>query len=107
MMTSSNSYPLHDDYSDFDDPDSVAAEKSNNQLFMNEYHHSVSVTPRDLTLKLPNTTSHSFKNFQPTFESPESDDYNTKYFAITITEVSSTGTFLATLNVNYEINLIL
>lgn len=95
MMASANSYHLHDDYEDFDDPDSIAADKSSNQMF-HEYHHSVSVTPKDLTLKLPNTASHSFKNFQPQFESPESDDYNTKYFAITITEVrvQSYGSFL-------------
>lgn len=86
-MASIGSYNLQDDYDDFDEPDSIA-DKSSNRIFP-EFNHSVSVTPRDLTLKLPNTTSNSFKHFQPTFESPESDDYNTKYFAITITEVIS------------------
>lgn len=86
MISGTNAYQHHEDYDDFDDPDSFVDKSSNHQLYP-EYHNSISVTPKDLTLKLPNTASHSFKNFQPTFESPESDDYNTKYFAITITEV--------------------
>lgn len=97
-MAGSNNYQLQEDYDDFDDPDSIA-DKSSNQLF-HEYHHSVSVTPKDLTLKLPNTASHSFKNFQPTFESPESDDYTTKYFAITITEVTCESFFWSSIHNN-------
>lgn len=78
------------DDEDYDEADNSQQLNISNRIYnypienYNNYYNS----PRDLTLNLQKTSSNSFK-YQPTFDSPESDDVSIRrYLSVSVSMIS-------------------